>query len=202
MANYITNVTIDGTQANIKDAETSNNLTAHINADNPHHISKATIGLGNVDNTSDGDKSVKDAKALSHAYNYRPGTANATYGDAKLRYFLATNVMTEGQPDYAAGILHLAWDNNNGYDQQIAMLCAPHYHMQFRSQNKGTWSDWMTVLDSSNFKDYALNQVYPVGSIYMSVNSVDPATLFGGTWSRIEENNLGDTGINMWKRTA
>ena len=38
MANYITNVTIDGTQVNIKDAETSNNLTAHINANNPHHI--------------------------------------------------------------------------------------------------------------------------------------------------------------------
>ena len=27
--------------------------------------------------------------------------------------------------------------------------------------------------------------IYPVGSIYMSVNSTSPATLFGGTWSRI-----------------
>ena len=27
--------------------------------------------------------------------------------------------------------------------------------------------------------------IYPVGSIYMSVNSTDPATLFGGTWQRI-----------------
>ena len=38
MANYITNVTVDGTKALIKDTETSNNLTAHINANNPHHI--------------------------------------------------------------------------------------------------------------------------------------------------------------------
>lgn len=28
--------------------------------------------------------------------------------------------------------------------------------------------------------------VYPVGSIYMSVNSTDPGALFGGTWSRIQ----------------
>ena len=30
-----------------------------------------------------------------------------------------------------------------------------------------------------------LNKIYPVGSIYMSVNSTSPATLFGGTWQRI-----------------
>ena len=31
----------------------------------------------------------------------------------------------------------------------------------------------------------SLDDVYPVGSIYMSVNSTDPGTLFGGTWERI-----------------
>lgn len=29
--------------------------------------------------------------------------------------------------------------------------------------------------------------LYPVGSIYMSVSSADPAALFGGTWQRIED---------------
>ena len=29
------------------------------------------------------------------------------------------------------------------------------------------------------------NLIYPVGSIYMSVNAASPATLFGGTWQRI-----------------
>ena len=44
---------------------------------------------------------------------------------------------------------------------------------------------------------------YPVGSIYMSVNSTSPATLFGGTWEQLEDRFLlaagqtytaGDTG--------
>lgn len=52
--------------------------------------------------------------------------------------------------------------------------------------------------DTSDFDDYytkaevnaifagAVNP-YPVGSIYMSVNSTSPATLFGGTWQRIQD---------------
>ena len=32
--------------------------------------------------------------------------------------------------------------------------------------------------------------VYPVGSIYMSVNSTSPATLFGGTWTQIQDTFL------------
>lgn len=32
--------------------------------------------------------------------------------------------------------------------------------------------------------------VYPVGSIYVSVNSVSPAVLFGGTWERIQDTFL------------
>lgn len=35
-----------------------------------------------------------------------------------------------------------------------------------------------------------LNQFYPVGSIYMSVNSSNPGTLFGGTWQRIQDRFL------------
>lgn len=35
-----------------------------------------------------------------------------------------------------------------------------------------------------------LDKVYPVGSIYMSVNSTSPATLFGGTWQQIKDKFL------------
>lgn len=38
--------------------------------------------------------------------------------------------------------------------------------------------------------------IYPVGSIYMSVNNVNPSTIFGGTWQQIKDKFLlasGDT---------
>lgn len=37
---------------------------------------------------------------------------------------------------------------------------------------------------------------YPVGSIYMSVNSTSPSTLFGGTWERLKDRFLLASGDN------
>lgn len=35
--------------------------------------------------------------------------------------------------------------------------------------------------------DRAASMIYPVGSIYLSVNETDPAGLFGGVWERLED---------------
>lgn len=40
------------------------------------------------------------------------------------------------------------------------------------------------------------DKIYPIGSIYMSVNSTNPSTLFGGKWSQLKDRFLlgvGDT---------
>lgn len=53
---------------------------------------------------------------------------------------------------------------------------------------KTTWVDDVTPLSAANFNkiedalEAVLLNVYPVGSIYMSVNNTNPSTLFGGTW--------------------
>ena len=41
-----------------------------------------------------------------------------------------------------------------------------------------------------------LDLVYPVGSIYMSVNNVNPKNLFGGEWEKIEGRFLLGSGTS------
>ena len=48
----------------------------------------------------------------------------------------------------------------------------------------------------------SFSQVYPVGSIYVSVNSTNPGTMFGGTWQRIEDRFLLASGSNYENGTT
>lgn len=52
------------------------------------------------------------------------------------------------------------------------------------------WRAIKSYVDTHSGGGVSLSSVYPVGSIYMSVNSTSPATLFGGTWERIQDRFL------------
>lgn len=69
----------------------------------------------------------------------------------------------------------------------------------FVKDNDSRLSDARTPLAhthlSSDVTDL-IDVIYPVGSIYMSVNSVNPSTLFGGTWEQIEDKFLLASGTS------
>jgi len=52
--------------------------------------------------------------------------------------------------------------------------------------------------------EFNVDDVYPIGAIYISIYKTSPATLFGGTWENIASANptTNLTGIYTWKRTA
>lgn len=66
---------------------------------------------------------------------------------------------------------------------------------------KNEFDAWFKLVDTklnwlySQLQDTA-SKLYPVGSVYISFNSADPSTLFGGTWTRLKDTFLlasGDT---------
>lgn len=50
------------------------------------------------------------------------------------------------------------------------------------SDTIGTNGDLYVALDNDRIKQDIVDLIYPVGSIYISMNPADPSTLFGGTW--------------------
>lgn len=62
--------------------------------------------------------------------------------------------------------------------------------MEDRLTSSGLKRLWSRVTTYINYKinsnnDSIVDMIYPVGSIYMSMNNTSPETLFGGTWEKL-----------------
>lgn len=92
------------------------------------------------------------ARYLSNLYTSRPTSANVSFGDGTVRYFVATSSMTTGKPTEGdSHILHMSWDNTGGWDGQLSLPTNPAKSMSWRTQDSGTWGNWVKILDSSNY---------------------------------------------------
>ena len=130
-------------------------------------LSKADVGLGNVDNTADANKSVNYAS-----------TAGATTKVTRIKH-LSTTEELDGFVDantfqYAtvAGIapinndgiiLSMTWKDSPKYAHQIYINDDDPLMMQ-RGRHAGTWSNWVKMIDSSNIGSQSVNYANTAGS--------------------------------------
>lgn len=116
--------------------------------------------INNVSNASTADYA-KNSGTASKA-NYltpnpvtRPTNLNiGITGAGGIRTFIANGDIANKAP-FDAHIIHLDWDNTNGWDAQIAVEAAKDGHMAVRGMGSSVWGAWNTVLDSANYTSYA-----------------------------------------------
>lgn len=91
-------------------------------------------------------------------YGGRPANINfstSTNGTGAMFHFVATSSTKTGKPPEDSNVLQMNWDNNGGLDTQFAISNGSSPHSYIRSQNNGTWGNWTTLLDSSNYNNYS-----------------------------------------------
>lgn len=124
------------------------------------------------------------SKLLDNLYTgaTRPTDANLPVtGSGGLAMFKATSKMTQNKPAMDAHILHMYWDNNGGYDAQLAVCHnSKEPLMQLRSQEAGSWGNWLTVPRST---DNSTNNIVAMSTAdYNSVKNSLPNGSLVAVW--------------------
>ena len=156
-----------------------------------------------------GDFSQSNSNTLSCSFKYKKSTDNSWTNGGTITPTVSNNTFT-----FTSLSLGSSYDYN--YEYQFKII-AEDLLMTVGSDNRDAQTvpkgipvveigdelvnvnGTLTVNDAPLFDPLS---VYPVGSIYLSVNSTNPSTLFGGTWQQITDDaylkivssNAGDLG--------
>ena len=103
-----------------KGKSVADSLSSHIsNTSNPHNVTKAQLGLGNVDNTADANKSVKNADTVD---GYHASISNSPYGTIQA-------IGINGQMKVGKR-LEFHYDNTTGVEYSTTLSCTGDYSNQ------------------------------------------------------------------------
>ena len=132
-----------------------------------HTHAKSEVGLGNVDNTADANKSVNYATTAGAttkvALVKHLSTTEELDGFVETNTFQYATVASLAPIKNDGIILSASWKDNPNYAHQIYIDDNSSAMMQ-RGRNNGTWGNWVRVIDSSNIGSQSVNYATTAGS--------------------------------------
>ncbi len=97
--------------------------------------------------------------------------------------------------DYIIDAFTKEGENTNLQVNNLDVDCITSKNKKFELDSNGNLT--VQSINANSFASPALlNAMYPIGSIYMSINETNPSTIFGGQWEQIKDKFLlacGDT---------
>ena len=132
-------------------------------------LSKADVGLENVDNTADANKSVNYASTAGSATKVTRvkhlSTTEELDGFVEANAFQYATVANIDPIKNDGIILSMTWKDSTKYGHQIYIDDTSSLMMQRGRQNdSGTWGDWVKMIDSSNIGSQSVNYANTAGS--------------------------------------
>lgn len=159
------------------------------------------IGSINNDSTLKVDELKVSFSSLADRANGFTEDAEAAFKSIKVDNATSADYATEAQSaeqarqaQYAesAGSADTAKEATYAYDADTAVYAetADQATNATNATNADNFKINSQYVNYETLKSTLLKEIYPIGSIYMSVNSTSPANLFGGTWVQLQDRFL------------
>lgn len=152
----------------------------------------STVTINNVENSKKATQDGSGNTITTHYLSRNQSTQNDMNACTVEGIYRFSGTLKNGWTSDSWGTLLVFNNQYNGssgvsgtYLVQIALPTDGRMWTRQRV-NTGAWTSWNKLANTTDCTD-TLKKVYPVGSIYMSTVSTNPATLFGfGTWEQIQ----------------